>query len=308
MNPIEWIKNNKLSTLLFVLLAFFVFKNSSPLSINKSYRSVNSFKSTNDAEIAIPSLGSASLESKSFGSILPPPSEAVPQTDVQNRMVIESSNMSMVVNDVRQKMDKILSHVESKNGYMVSSNLNQPEEKPYANLIVRVPSQELRPTLEYLRGLAVKVTSENLKGRDVTDQYMDIDARLKTLEKTKLKFEEIMDKATKVQDILQVQREIISLQSQIDSLKGQQKYLEKSAESAKLSIHLSTDEWSLPYAPEDSSFRPKLIFKQAVRALVQTFRGLASKAIWIGVYSIIWVPTAIIIWVFWKKRKKTAPH
>lgn len=137
----------------------------------------------------------------------------------------------------------------------------------------------------------------------MTDQYMDIEARLKTLEKTKTKFEEIMDKATKVPDILQVQREIISLQSQIDSLKGQQEYLKNSAKSAKLTIHLSTDEWSLPYAPEDSSFRPNVIFKQAIRSLVQTIRGLVAKLIWVGVYSIIWVPIVIVIGIIWKKKK-----
>ena len=121
--------------------------------------------------------------------------------------------------------------------------------------------------------------------------------------KTKAKFEQIMDQATQIQDILQVQREIISLQDQIDSLKGRQNYLEKTAAMAKITIYLSTDEYALPYAPP-TSFRPNVIFKEAVRSMVGTIRGLAKDLIWIGVYSAIWLPILLVV-IFLRRRKKT---
>ena len=150
---------------------------------------------------------------------------------------------------------------------------------------------------------SLKVTSENLNGTDVTDQYVDIEARLKTLNATKTKFEEIMAKAITVQDILNVQRELLSLQDQIDNLKGQQDFLKKTAELAKITIYLSTDEFSLPYAPSDT-FRPEVIFKTAVRSLVSTIRGLVENLIWIMVFSVIWVPALIIGIVIYKWYQK----
>ena len=184
---------------------------------------------------------------------------------------------------------------------MVESNLNNPQDAPTATVTVRVPSVKLQQALETLRGLAVKVVSENLSGQDVTDEFVDNEARLETLEKTKAKFEEILDNAISVQDILTVQREIISLQSQIDAVKGQQNYLEKSAQMAKLTMYLSTDELALPYAPSET-WRPAVIFKQAVRSLLGSARKLGTLVIWLAVYSIIWLPALLLIYYF-KKRK-----
>jgi len=110
---------------------------------------------------------------------------------------------------------------------------------------------------------------------------------LETLYKTKAKFEEILDKADKVQDILQVQRELTNLQAKIDQLKGRKQYLEKTARLAKVTVYLSTDEWALPYQPAEA-FRPQVIFKQAVRSLIKTLRGVAKLLIWIVVYLPVW--------------------
>lgn len=186
---------------------------------------------------------------------------------------------------------------------MVSSSLSQPEEAPYANVVVRVPAKSLKATLDYFRSLSIKVSSENLFGTDVTDQYVDIQARLDTLNKTKAKFEEILVKADKVTDILEVQRQIIYIQDQIDSLKGQQQYLEKTAELAKITLYLSTDEFSLPYAPS-APFRPAVIFKYAVRSLVGTLRGIVQALIWIGVYSVIMVPVLLVVYFVRRKIKR----
>jgi len=231
-------------------------------------------------------------------SILPR-KEYTPTTKT-DRLVVQESNLSLVVKSVRESSDKIADYAKNNGGYMVSSSLSQPEEAPYATVIIRIPSKNLKATLEYLRSLAIKVSSENLYGYDVTDEYTDIEARLATVNKTKAKFEEIMAKATRVSEILEVQRELINVQDQIDALKGRQQYLEKTAELAKITIYFSTDEFALPYAPSPP-FRPEVIFKQAVRSLVGTLRGLARLIIWVVVYSIIIVPVVLVIWYF-KRR------
>ena len=102
-----------------------------------------------------------------------------------------------------------------------------------------------------------------------------------------------------------MQRELINLQSQIDSIKGQQQYLEKTAELAKISLHLSTDEFSLPYAPTET-FRPVVIFKQAVRSLVGTLRWVAKTAIWVGVYGFVIVPIGLVIYFVRNRLRKTS--
>ena len=240
-------------------------------------------------------------------SILPPSSrEAPPTTDVEDRLVVRETNLSLLVEEVRQTSDKIISFVETQGGYMVSSTISQPEEAPFATIVVRVPSDTLRETMDYFRSLAIKVSSEHITGRDVTDEYVDIESRLATLEKTKARFEEIMDRATKIDDILRIQREVISLQSQIDSLKGRQQYLEQTARLARVTIHMSTDEIALPYTPSET-FRPNVIIKLAWRSLVRNLRKISTATIWIGVYSVIWIPVlgSIVFIKRWKAKKRT---
>ena len=290
---IGWIKRNKLSFLLLLVVVYLVVKQSSgvrPLS--------------QPAMLSIGGAGEESVALKSAPSVssLLPSRNYTPTTET-DRLVVQESNLSLVVKNVRESSDKATDWAKSVGGYMVSSSLSQPEEAPYAYVVLRIPAKDLKPAIEYFRSLAIKVSSENLLGTDVTDEYIDIDSRLDTLNKTKAKFEEILSKATAVQDILTVQRELINLQDQIDSLKGRQQYLEKTAELAKISLHLSTDEFSLPYAPSQP-FRPAAIFKQAVRSLVGTLRGGAKLLIWVGVYSPIWLLILGIIWFFKRRKKK----
>ncbi|HUV72400.1 MAG TPA: DUF4349 domain-containing protein [Clostridia bacterium] len=287
---LAWIKKNWLVLLLGLAVVYLLFR--SQLSPLTYLPKTTSFESSLD--LGAPSLGG-------IGQQIIPPRTEYPPSEKSERLVVEESNLSLVVKSVRQSVDKIIAQAQSAGGYMVSSSLSQPEEAPYATVIVRVPAEKLNEVLENFRSLAVKVSSENLVGKDVTDEYEDLDARLRTLYKTKTKFEEILAKATRVEEILQVQRELISLQTQIDSLKGRQEYLQKTAQLAKVTVYLSTDEFALPYTPS-KPFRPTVIFKQAVRSLVGTARGLVKAGIWLVVYSIIWLPILLIVW-FIRRRK-----
>ncbi|MBI4226509.1 DUF4349 domain-containing protein [Candidatus Roizmanbacteria bacterium] len=304
---IGWIKNNKLTFVLLLIVGYFIFKSFLVTNLSRipSYNGNGYGGYGYSPEIgAKPSnLQDGTFSGvRSLGKIISPPQEAAPTTDVTNRMVISESYLSLLVKSVVESQKQIIQTAETLGGYMVNSNLNNPQDAPTATVVVRVPANKLQAALEAYRGLAVKVISENLSGQDVTDEYVDNQARLDTLEKTKAKFEEIFDKATQIQDILQIQREIINLQAEIDSVKGQQNYLEKNAQMAKLTIYLSTDELALPYSPSET-WRPAVIFKQATRSLLGNLRKLGTALIWLSVYSIIWIPALLLI--YYLKKKKT---
>jgi len=231
-----------------------------------------------------------------------PPSESAPNANIKNRLVITNSYLSLQVSKVAVVQKQVIKKAEELGGYMVNSSIENPSDVASATVTVRIPSKQLENALQYYRSLSIKVISENLQGDDVTDQYVDFAAQLKTYEKTKTIFEQMLDKAINVQDILQIQREIINVQASIDSIKGQMDYLKKNAEMAKITLYLSTDELALPYAPTDT-WRPSVIFKQAVRSLVGTVRRIGSLAIWIGVYAIIWVPILLIVLYIRRKRR-----
>jgi len=223
--------------------------------------------------------------------------------DTQGRVVVKNSDLSLVVNDVQATEDKVVAYAKNQGGFMVNASFNRPSESPYASITVRVPVEKLDKTLSYYRSLGVKVASENLVGTDVTNQYTDIQAHLDSLKKTQAKFNDLLEKATQVQDIISIQQELENLQQQIDSWIGQQKALDENAKLTLITVYLSTDELALPYTP-DTTFRPAVVFKQAVRSLLNTIRLGAEGIIWLAVYSILFIPVILIYIAYKRYRQK----
>ena len=298
--PLLWIKSNKLTTLLILIVLWLIWSSGRSVMPGTQYPS---FESSGLSKVSAP-----------FGGMdiaMAPPSgrgvvaEMAMEDDYQstantNRMVVQSSNLSLLVKDVPASRDSVIAKAEELGGWMVNSSLNRPEESPFAHVTISVPSTQIKPALDYFRSLSIKVVSENLQGRDVTDSYTDLEEHISILEKTKSRYEDIRTKAVEVNDLITITRELTNIQTQIDRYKGQLQKLEQQVSMSQISVYISTDEIALPYAP-DQAFRPGVIFKLAVRSLVSTFYGLGTKAIWIVVYSIIWIPVLFIIRWFQKR-------
>lgn len=278
-----WIKHNLLVIILVIVILFLGFKNT--VSLN----------STRYGDYAVSLPGNYQSKGGMTESYAPSYYDsATPQMNVAERKVVTQSNVSLLVKDVRVTIDKISDEVVAKSGYVVNTYITTPEEGSSGSISIRVPADQLKPVLTFLRNNAVKVVSENISGHDVTDQYVDIEARLAVLNTTKATFQAMMSKAVTLDEIMRVQQQIFSIQDQIDSYKGQLAYMDATSSSTLFSISLSTDELSLPYAP-DNAWRPTVIFKHAVRSLVGTLRGLGTLGIWLAVYSIVWGPIILAV-------------
>jgi len=224
----------------------------------------------------------------------------VAPSESTNRLVIQDTSLSLQVDNVESKIKEIESKTTEMGGFLINSNLSKPNGVESGTISVRIPEGKRDEAMELFKVMAVKVVSENVSGTDVTDQYTDLQAQLEVLQKTKVKFEEILDKAYTVNDLMNVQQQLISLQQQINSVKGQQKYFEQSAKLSKITIYLSTDDLALPYAPTNE-WRPAVVFKEAVRSLINNIRGLGNILIWVVVFSPLWI-LAIFVIRFAKKK------
>jgi len=227
------------------------------------------------------------LAGSKVGMNTPQYSDPAP-TIAENRLTILSSSLSLLVDSVSQTIESIQTLAEQNGGYLVNSNLHEPEGVAVGDITIRIPVEKRDLVITQLKNLGIRVVDEHTSGRDVTDQYTDIDAHLTTLRTTQAKFTALLDSATTVQDSLAIQRELINLQRQIDSYIGQQKYLTGNAELSLITISLATDELALPYAP-DKPWRPQVVFRTAVRSILNLGRSIVSLTIWLAVYSPIWL-------------------
>ena len=159
-------------------------------------------------------------------------------TNIQ-RMIVRTSNITLVVNDIPTSMDGIIKLAEGINGYVVSSNQWKDNGNLLGTISIRVPAEQFDGTMAALHNMAVEVTSENTSSQDVTSQYVDLTAALTNLQATEAQLLQIMTKADKVPDILAVQEQLTTVQGQIESTKGQMKYLEQTSATSLITASLT---------------------------------------------------------------------
>lgn len=169
---------------------------------------------------------------------------------VGERMIVRTGNISLVVADVVDARDEIARMAVRLDGFVVSSWISGEEEEMRGEISIRVPDGRFEPALAELRNLAVRVKSESTNSQDVTEEYIDLSAKLKNLEATEEQYLRLMEKAERVEDILNVQRELSKTRGDIEQIKGRMQYLERTSsmsfitahlESAKLNANLSAD-------------------------------------------------------------------
>ena len=206
------------------------------------------------------------------------------------RKVVTNTSFSLHVRNVDDTVDNIRKKTSEMGGFMVNTDIRRDEAATSSSLQVRIPSDQLVEFSKYLKTLAVKVVYENISGNDITDQYVDYEEKLRSLESVKARFEEIMSEAKTVDEIMNVQNRLLNIQSQIDSIKGQIKYMDRSTSTSLVSISISTDELSLPYTPV-KSWRPDVIMKEAIRVMISVLRAIGTVGIWF----IAFVPVIVLI-------------
>jgi hypothetical protein len=172
------------------------------------------------------------------------------------RLIIRTANMYLVVEDVASALQQITQLAGTYKGFVVSSNSWQEQERMMGNIAIRVEVASFDAAMGALRGLAVEVRSESTSGQDVTEEYVDLEARLHNLEVTRVQLEKLLEKTSeKVTDILEVQRELSSVTGEIEQTKGRMQYLEKSSSMSLIQINLEQSKLTVEFNADPRSVK-----------------------------------------------------
>jgi hypothetical protein len=200
---------------------------------------------------------------------------------VQERLVIENADLAIVVKDPKTRMKEISDLAQEMGGFVVSSNLYQDtstgKEVPQANIVIRVPSEKLDEALAKIKEGAIDVPRENRSGQDVTSQYVDLQAQLTAKQAAEKKLLEIMDQATRAEDVLAIYLQVQTVQTEIEQLKGQIKYLEESAAMSAISVQLIAEESTQPIVV--GPWKPEGAAKEAIQDLIFFFQNFVDLLI-----------------------------
>jgi hypothetical protein len=238
------------------------------------------------------------------------PGEELKTQEFQTRLVIKNASLSIVVEDPGVTMDSISKLASDLGGFVVTSNLYRIQvdggiEVPQANITIRVPSEKLDQALEVIKTGAGQILNENISGQDVTQEYTDLESRLRNLERAEGQLTAIMEQAWETEDVLNVYNRLVEVQEQIELIKGQMKYYEQSAALSAISVNVQANEAVQPL--KIGNWQPVGVAKRAIQALINTLEFIANLLIWVGLYIL---PVVLILffpirWA-WNSLKKLA--
>ena len=160
------------------------------------------------------------------------------------RKIIRNANLTVEVTSPTDSQRKIVSIAESHQGFVVTSESTQrtteDKTKPeiIVNLVVRVPATQFNQTMEEIRAIGARVIQEKVTGQDVTEEFMDLEARIKNQKALEAQFLEIMKRAGKVEEALDVQRQIAEVRTEIEKLEGRRRFLENQASLSTINVTL----------------------------------------------------------------------
>lgn len=224
------------------------------------------------------------------------------------QMIIRTANLSVVVKETQEAVDSITGLLKSYQGYVTQSRTWYSGDDVYANMVLRVPAESLDSFLADLREYVLKVEESSISGQDVTEEYTDLQARLRNLEATEKELlallTEVRENRGKAEDILAIHRELTSIRGQIESLQGRKQYLERM--TAMATVNLSIRPQATPKPVVQDRWTPLVTLSEAARALLSLLRVLVDLAIYVLVFSPVFVVPILVLWLLVRfiKRNK----
>jgi hypothetical protein len=212
----------------------------------------------------------------------------------QERLVIRNADLAIVVKDPRARLQEISNMAQEFGGFVVSSNLYQStslgKEVPEATIVIRVLAERFDEALDRIKEGAVDIDYENRSGEDVTNIYVDLQSQLKAKEAAEAKLLEIMEQATRAEDVLAIYLQVQSVQTEIEVLKGQIQYYEEAAALSAISVRLIAEESTQPI--EVGPWSVGGAAKEAIQDLIFFIQNFAEFLIRFVLYTL---PALILI-------------
>lgn len=207
-----------------------------------------------------------------------------------DREVIRRASLELHASDTRAAFDEIVAMVESAGGFVANANVfptSSEDEQPRVSMTLRVPSDELNETMKAIKESVDDVVAESQSAEDVTEQFIDLEARLTNLQalETELRalLEEVrMQENADPEKLLRVFNELSSVRGQIEQIQGQINYLEEATSLATLEVQLTQTPSSAPIV--DEAWAPAQTVRDALGDLANGLQGVADWAINFALY------------------------
>ncbi|MEN6378758.1 MAG: DUF4349 domain-containing protein [Methanofastidiosum sp.] len=185
-----------------------------------------------------------------------------------DRKVVKNGNANIEVENFDSSISKIKELAIKYEGYVTNSNMwISDSETKSGNITVKIPEKRFEEFSDSLVQIG-KIKSKETSGYDVTEEYIDLQARLKNLKNQEKRYTELLDMAKDVQDVLAIEVQLGRIRGEIESYEGRLKYLDNTTTFGTFYINL--------YEPEKIAHEwgIKNTFDRAIDAFIVSVAGI----------------------------------
>ncbi|WP_330287136.1 DUF4349 domain-containing protein [Streptomyces sp. NBC_00576] len=219
--------------------------------------------------------------------------------------IIRTVSVSVQVKDVPKALAKVRTTAENAGGFVGSETTTLDEEEGNENtdVVLRVPVGEYEQVLKDLEGTG-KLLHREAKAQDVTEQVVDVESRLTTQRASVNRIRELMDKATKLADVVTLEGELSRRQADLESLLARQASLKDRTSLATINVSLSENPAEESAEDDDPGF---------LDALAGGWSAFVTMLRWIVVALAAVLPFAavaallVFAWLRLARRRNPAP-
>lgn len=221
-----------------------------------------------------------------------------------DRMIIRTAQLVLTVSDVESAVQAVRALVAATPGARIlAAQTRYENDQQVATLTLQVPAASFETVMSALRRLAQRVESEATSSQDVTDEYIDLTARLRTLRATEARLLALLERAQRLEDILVLERELAQVRSQIERLEGRQRYLAQRSDLATITVTLQPEGLAARPQPPRPIWDPLQTAERAFQASLRLLLRLADLVITVLAFSWWLALLALLLAALWRRRR-----
>lgn len=240
--------------------------------------------------------GCANSETASLDMMAEAATNQAPQVKevMLERKLIKEGSVGFETNDMAATRKSIFESVEKYKAYVSSDQEYKSSSSIRNTIVIRVPAAHFDALLKDATKGVTKFDSKSIQIKDVTEEFLDVQARLKTKKELENRYLEISKEAKNVTELLEVEKQLGLLRSEIESIEGRMNYLENQVSLSTLTMDFYRT------IPTQTQFGNKFAngFKNGWDNLIWFFVGL------INIWPFLILVFGIVFWLVWRKRRK----
>jgi hypothetical protein len=185
------------------------------------------------------SCGDERMNFEGAAMMSPPPlslQQAPVSNDESDRRLIKKGYLNVSVEKVTDTKSEIEKLCAEYRAYVVSEQQDNYADRLEYNQIIRIPATNFDVFVTKTELLGVEIKHKNIETSDVTEEFIDNEARLKTKKELENRYREILKQANDVKDILAVEAQLNQVRADIESMEGRLHYLRNQADLSTLTL------------------------------------------------------------------------